>query len=49
MEESNWEDMANLPVYHELTGRFWYNSVDIPPFGIAGDYKQKFNEVTLGN
>ena len=49
MEEANWEDMANLPVYHELTGRFWYDSVDIPPFGIAGDYKQKFNTVTLSS
>ena len=48
MEEANWEAMASLPVYHEVTPRFWYDSVDIPPFGIAGDYKQKFNEVTLG-
>jgi ABC-type transport system substrate-binding protein len=48
MEESNWTAMANLPVYHEITPRFWYDSVEIPPFGIAGDYKQKFNEVTLG-
>jgi ABC-type transport system substrate-binding protein len=48
MEEANWETMASLPVYHEITPRFWYNSVDIPPFGIAGDYKQKFNQVTLG-
>ncbi|WP_435077276.1 ABC transporter substrate-binding protein [Halococcus sp. AFM35] len=48
MEEANWETMASLPVYHEVTPRFWYNSVDIPPFGIAGDYKQKFNQVTLG-
>ena len=48
LEEANWETMASLPVYHEVTPRFWHDSVDIPPFGIAGDYKQKFNEVTLG-
>jgi peptide/nickel transport system substrate-binding protein len=49
MEEANWAAVANLPVYHETTSRFWYDSVDIPPFGTAGDYKQKFNEVTISN
>ena len=49
MEEANWEGVANLPVYYELTSRFWYDPVDIPSFGTAGDYKQKFNDVTLGN
>ena len=48
MEEANWETMASLPVYHETTPRFWYEGVDIPPFGVAGDYKQKFNQVSIG-
>ena len=47
MEEANWETVASLPVYHETTPRFWYEAVDIPPFGVAGDYKQKFNRVSI--
>ncbi|WP_435180622.1 ABC transporter substrate-binding protein [Halorussus sp. AFM4] len=48
MEEANWEAMANLPVYHESEERFAYQWADIPKFGTAGSYKQKYNEATVG-
>ncbi|EJN60155.1 ABC transporter substrate-binding protein [Halogranum rubrum] len=43
MEEANWADVANLPVYHQIEERFWYDRVSIPPFGIGGMFKQKYN------
>ena len=48
MEEANWADVANLPVYHETEERMWYDTVDIPPFGTGGSYRQKFNRTTVG-
>jgi len=48
MEEMNWEDVANIPVYHEVEERFRYRSADLPPYGSGGAYKQKLNEATLG-
>lgn len=47
MEEANWEAVASLPVYHEMTERFSYDWVDIPPFGIAGPAAQNYNTVTV--
>jgi peptide/nickel transport system substrate-binding protein len=47
MEEANWADVANLPVYHEISERFWYDRADVPRFGVGGAYRQKFNGVTL--
>jgi peptide/nickel transport system substrate-binding protein len=49
MEEANWEAVANLPVYHESEERFSYQWADFPTFGAGGSYKQKHNEVTLGD
>lgn len=47
MEEANWDDVGFLPVYHSLGERFWYDWMDIDPFGGMGESRQKLNEVTL--
>jgi peptide/nickel transport system substrate-binding protein len=47
MEEANWEDVANLPVYHEIEQRFHYDHVDVDAFGSGGSYKQKHDTTTL--
>lgn len=47
MEETNWEGVANLPVYREIEERFWYNEADIPPFGTGGSFKQQLNEASF--
>jgi peptide/nickel transport system substrate-binding protein len=47
MEEANWADVANLPVYHEIEERFWYDRVSIPPFGSGGMFKQKYTDASF--
>ena len=47
MEEANWADVANLPVYHLIEERFWYDRVSIPPFGGGGLSKQKYTEASF--
>jgi peptide/nickel transport system substrate-binding protein len=47
MEEANWEDVANLPVYHTIEQRFHYDNVDVDPFGVGGSYKQKHDSTTV--
>jgi peptide/nickel transport system substrate-binding protein len=47
MEEANWEDVVFLPVYHETDERFWYDNVDIAPFGAAGPSRQMYNTTSL--
>ncbi|WP_053948177.1 ABC transporter substrate-binding protein [Halolamina sediminis] len=47
MEEANWEDVANLPVFHEIEQRFHYDHVDVDPFGSGGSYKQKHDSTSL--
>jgi peptide/nickel transport system substrate-binding protein len=47
IEQANWEDVGFLNVYHELTEMFWYDYVDIAPFGGMGDSRQKYNEVQI--
>ena len=49
MEEANWQAVANLPVYHESSERFSYQWADVPKFGTAGSFKQKYNEATVGD
>jgi peptide/nickel transport system substrate-binding protein len=46
IEEANWEDVTFLPVYHEADQWFNYQWIDMPPFGAAGDSRQKYNMVT---
>jgi peptide/nickel transport system substrate-binding protein len=47
MEEANWEDVSILPVYHSIDERFYYDSVDIEPFGGMGPSRQKYNDATV--
>ncbi len=47
IEQANWEDVGFLNVYHELTEAFWYDHVDITPFGGMGDSRQKYNGVSV--
>ncbi|XVH33495.1 ABC transporter substrate-binding protein (plasmid) [Haloferacaceae archaeon DSL9] len=47
MEEAIWEDMVCMPLYHGLTEQFYYQHVDVAPFGAMGEYLQVFNEVSL--
>jgi len=47
MEEANWEDVANLPVFHEIEQRFHYDHVDVDPFGTGGSYRQKHDSTSL--
>jgi len=49
MENANWEDVAMLPVYHELTELFWYDHVDFTPPAGMGPSRQKMNTVSLGD
>jgi len=48
MEEANWEDVAMLTLFHDYNDRFWYDWVDIEPFGGAGPTRQMLNEVSVG-
>jgi len=48
MEEANWEDVAMLTLFHDFKDRFWYDWVDIEPFGGAGPTRQMLNEVSVG-
>ena len=47
MEEANWTDVANLPVFHEVEDRMWYDHLEVPRFGSGGSYRQQYNEATL--
>ncbi|WP_049918408.1 ABC transporter substrate-binding protein [Natronobacterium lacisalsi] len=47
MEEAVWDDAVCLPLYHELMELFYYDHVDIEPFGAMGEYFQVYNDVTL--
>ena len=47
IEEANWEDVGFLPIYHSLGERFWYENVDIEPFGGGGPSRQMYNSVSL--
>ncbi|SFL34852.1 peptide/nickel transport system substrate-binding protein [Halogranum rubrum] len=47
IEEANWEDMVQLPVYHESEELFSYDRLSFPKFGSGGSYRQKKNEFTL--
>ncbi|MDS0296011.1 ABC transporter substrate-binding protein [Halogeometricum luteum] len=47
MEQANWEDVAMLPIYNAKDERFWYDNVEIEPFGGMGPSRQKLNNVTL--
>jgi peptide/nickel transport system substrate-binding protein len=47
IEEANWEDVVFLNVYHVKGEWFSYDTVDMPPFGGAGNSRQKYNTTTL--
>ena len=47
MEEANWADVGQLPVYHGLEERYTYDHVDAPKFGGGGYSRQMYNEVKL--
>ncbi|KTG29292.1 ABC transporter substrate-binding protein [Haloferax profundi] len=47
IEESNWDDVAMLTIYNRKDERFWYDTVNIEPFGGMGPSRQKLNNVTL--
>ncbi|UVE51235.1 ABC transporter substrate-binding protein [Haloferax larsenii] len=47
IEEANWEDVAMLNIYNRKDETFWYDSVDIEPFGGMGPSRQKLNKVQL--
>ena len=47
MEEANWTDAVAVPVMHRTQQRFWYDWVDIPPFGALGSSRQKLTDVQL--
>lgn len=47
MEEANWADVANLPVYHTIEQRFHYDWVDTDPFGVGGSYRQKHDTTSV--
>lgn len=47
MEEANWTDVANLPVFHSIEQRFHYDNVEVDPFGVGGSYKQKHDSTTV--
>ncbi|ELZ95221.1 putative dipeptides/oligopeptides ABC transporter periplasmic substrate-binding protein [Haloferax mucosum ATCC BAA-1512] len=47
IEKSNWDDVAMLPIYNRKDERFWYDAVDIEPFGGMGPSRQKLNKVQL--
>ena len=48
IEESNWEDMGFLPVYHRLDEYFWYDSVqDFTPPGGMGLSRLQWDDVSL--
>ncbi|WP_225335423.1 ABC transporter substrate-binding protein [Halomicrobium urmianum] len=48
IENANWEDVAMLPVYHQLSEVFWYDHVDVTPFGGMGPSRQMMNTVSVG-
>ncbi|WP_411964968.1 ABC transporter substrate-binding protein [Haloferax sp. YSMS24] len=47
IEEANWEDVAMLNIYNRKDETFWYDTVNIEPFGGMGPSRQKLNNVTL--
>ncbi|SEW01616.1 ABC transporter substrate-binding protein [Natrinema salifodinae] len=47
MEEAIWEDAVMIPMFHDLKEQFYYDHVDVEPFGAMGEYQQVFNNVTL--
>ncbi|RDZ42766.1 ABC transporter substrate-binding protein [Haloferax sp. Atlit-10N] len=47
IETANWEDVAMLPIYNRKDETFWYDTVNIEPFGGMGPSRQKLNNVTL--
>ncbi|MFC4358544.1 ABC transporter substrate-binding protein [Halobium salinum] len=47
MEEANWEDVGFLNVYHQTGERFWYDSVEYPPFGGMDYSRQKYDDVKV--
>lgn len=44
IEEANWEDMVQLPVYHESEELFSYQWVEYPKFGSGGSQRQMKND-----
>ncbi|UTF52939.1 ABC transporter substrate-binding protein [Natronosalvus rutilus] len=46
MEEAIRDDMILLPLYHGLTERFWYDTVEVEPTGSLGSHRQQHNETT---
>ncbi|MFC4359840.1 ABC transporter substrate-binding protein [Halobium salinum] len=49
MEEANWEDVGFLNVYHGIGERFWYDWLDIEPYGGMGGSRQMYNNATVGD
>jgi len=48
IEEANWEDMTQLPLYHPIYERYAYEWVEnLDMFG--SQHSQKFNQVSLGD
>ncbi|MFC7205036.1 ABC transporter substrate-binding protein [Haloferax namakaokahaiae] len=47
IETANWEDVAMLPIYNRKDETFWYDTVEIEPFGGMGPSRQKLNKVQL--
>ncbi|WP_410766069.1 ABC transporter substrate-binding protein [Haloferax sp. DFSO60] len=47
IEKANWEDVGFLNIYHRKDETFWYDTVEIEPFGGMGPSRQKLNNVTL--
>lgn len=47
MERANWEDAVIVPLYHEIDPRFSYPEVELPPFGPAGIFNQRYDDVRI--
>lgn len=48
MEEANWEDVGFLTLYHNWEERFWYDWVEIDPYGVMGPSRQQYTNVKVG-
>ncbi|MFC4358541.1 ABC transporter substrate-binding protein [Halobium salinum] len=49
MEEANWEDVSVAPVYHSVDERFYYDWLEIEPFGGMGPSRQKYTDARITN
>jgi peptide/nickel transport system substrate-binding protein len=49
MEEANWEDLGFVNVYHSIGERFWYDWIEVEPYGGMGPSRQMYNNTTIGD